>query len=60
MPPPFQVGHRFHDRPAHVAEAKPELAPGRNEIRWTALSADGHVIEGSLIIVLRAMARPGA
>ncbi|MBK6675312.1 MAG: copper resistance protein CopC [Proteobacteria bacterium] len=40
--------------------AKPELAPGRNEIRWTALSADGHVIEGSLIIVLRAMARPGA
>lgn len=39
---------------------KPELAPGRNEIRWTALSADGHVIEGSLIIVLRATARPGA
>lgn len=33
---------------------KPHLERGRNEIRWTALSQDGHVIEGSIIIVLRA------
>ena len=33
---------------------KPGLIKGRNEIRWRALSQDGHVIEGSLIIVLRA------
>jgi methionine-rich copper-binding protein CopC len=33
--------------------AKPALAPGRNEIRWRALSQDGHVVEGSIILVLR-------
>lgn len=33
--------------------AKPALAPGRNEIRWRALSEDGHVVEGSIILVLR-------
>jgi methionine-rich copper-binding protein CopC len=27
----------------------PNLAPGRNEVRWKALSDDGHVIGGSLI-----------
>lgn len=32
----------------------PPLRRGRNEVRWTALSQDGHVIEGSIIIVLRA------
>ncbi|MGH8187695.1 MAG: copper resistance CopC family protein [Steroidobacteraceae bacterium] len=26
----------------------PNLAPGRNEVLWKALSADGHVIGGSL------------
>lgn len=26
----------------------PNLAPGRNEVRWKALSDDGHVIGGSL------------
>lgn len=34
--------------------AKPDLALGRNEIRWTALSQDGHVIKGTIIIVMRA------
>jgi methionine-rich copper-binding protein CopC len=33
--------------------ANPGLALGRNEIRWTALAADGHVIKGSIIIVMR-------
>ncbi|MGE4305770.1 MAG: copper resistance protein CopC [Novosphingobium sp.] len=33
---------------------RPHLERGRNEVRWTALSQDGHVIEGSIIIVLRA------
>jgi len=37
--------------------ARPGFAPGRNEIRWAALSQDGHVIEGSVIVVLRAPAR---
>ena len=39
------------------SSAKPGLALGRNEIRWTALSLDGHVIKGSIIIVLRAPKR---
>lgn len=30
----------------------PDLHPGRNEIRWKALSSDGHVISGSLILVI--------
>lgn len=39
---------------------RPDLAPGRNEVRWKALSDDGHVIEGSVIVVLRASPSPGA
>lgn len=39
------------------SSAKPGLALGRNEIRWTALAQDGHVIKGSIIIVLRAPKR---
>jgi methionine-rich copper-binding protein CopC len=31
----------------------PSFVRGRNEIRWRALSRDGHVIEGSIIVVLR-------
>ena len=34
----------------------PQLAEGRNEVRWTALSKDGHPITGTIIIVVR----PGA
>ena len=33
--------------------ANPGLAPGRNEIQWKALSRDGHVIGGSLILVIK-------
>ena len=33
---------------------KPSLVRGRNEVRWKALSRDGHVVEGSIIVVLRA------
>jgi methionine-rich copper-binding protein CopC len=29
-----------------------ELRPGRNEIQWKALSKDGHVVSGSLIITI--------
>lgn len=36
---------------------KPGLARGRNEVRWRALSRDGHVVEGSIIVVLRGPAR---
>lgn len=36
---------------------KPPFIKGRNEIRWTALSRDGHVVTGSIIIVLRAPSR---
>ncbi|WP_033921032.1 copper resistance CopC family protein [Sphingomonas sp. 37zxx] len=35
---------------------KPGFVRGRNEIRWRALSRDGHVIEGSIIVVLHAPA----
>lgn len=31
---------------------EPGLVPGRNEIRWKALSDDGHVISGSLIYTI--------
>ena len=31
----------------------PNLGPGRNEIRWKALSSDGHVVSGSLILVIK-------
>lgn len=37
----------------------PKLGSGRNEIKWKALSKDGHPISGSIIIVIRAgLARP--
>lgn len=31
----------------------PNLATGRNELRWRALSRDGHPVEGAIIIVIR-------
>jgi copper resistance protein C len=31
----------------------PKLGSGRNEIKWKALSKDGHPIQGSIIIVIR-------
>ena len=31
----------------------PDLGPGRNEIKWKALSDDGHVISGSLIYTIK-------
>ena len=31
----------------------PQLAQGRNEVRWTALSKDGHPIKGTIIIVVK-------
>lgn len=34
--------------------ATPDMGPGRNAIHWTALAADGHVIEGTIILVVRA------
>ena len=43
--------------PAGAAEsfksAKPPLIPGRNEVRWYALSRDGHVVEGKIFVVIR-------
>jgi methionine-rich copper-binding protein CopC len=38
----------------------PALGDGRNEIAWKALSKDGHVIEGSIIIVIKPGAAPSA
>lgn len=32
---------------------EPKLGSGRNEIKWKALSKDGHPIQGSIIIVIR-------
>jgi methionine-rich copper-binding protein CopC len=48
---------RALDFAPHVAAtefvvANPELAAGRNEIRWKALSSDGHVIDGTLSFVI--------
>lgn len=38
----------------------PKLETGRNEIKWTALSKDGHPISGSIIIVIKPGATPSA
>ena len=38
---------------------EPDLGPGRNEIRWKALSDDGHVISGSLIYTIQSDAAHG-
>lgn len=35
----------------------PALAIGRNEVRWTALSQDGHVVSGTIVLTVR---DPGA
>jgi methionine-rich copper-binding protein CopC len=48
---------RLDFRPVGVATeftaATPELAVGRNEVQWRALSKDGHVVSGSIIIVVK-------
>ncbi|ADU12727.1 copper resistance CopC family protein [Asticcacaulis excentricus] len=33
--------------------ASPDLPAGRNELRWKALSPDGHVVEGVIIVNIR-------
>lgn len=38
--------------------AAPELSPGRNELRWKALSKDGHPVSGTVILVLKPAAAP--
>lgn len=40
--------------------ADPKLVNGRNEIRWKALSKDGHPIEGSIILVVKPGAAPSS
>jgi methionine-rich copper-binding protein CopC len=41
------------DSAAKFKVTDPKLGPGRAEIRWKALSKDGHVISGSLILVIQ-------
>jgi methionine-rich copper-binding protein CopC len=36
----------------------PRLEPGKNEVVWTALSADGHVIKGTIEITIKAPEDP--
>lgn len=31
----------------------PALVAGRNEIRWRALSQDGHIVDGIILIIIR-------
>lgn len=38
----------------------PKLATGRNELKWKALSKDGHPIEGSIIVVIKPGAAPSS
>lgn len=48
---------RLDFRPVGVSTeftaATPELAVGRNEVQWRALSKDGHVVSGSIILVVK-------
>jgi methionine-rich copper-binding protein CopC len=32
--------------------ADPKLVAGRNEIQWKALSKDGHVVSGSIVLTI--------
>ncbi len=41
------------DSAAKFTVDEPKLGPGRTEIRWKALSEDGHVISGTLIFVIQ-------
>lgn len=38
---------------ASFSVAAPKLASGRNEIKWHALSRDGHPISGTIILVVK-------
>jgi len=38
----------------HFSIAAPQLASGRNEIQWKALSNDGHVVSGTLVYTIQA------
>jgi copper resistance protein C len=40
--------------------ASPALVAGRNEIQWKALSKDGHVISGTLVLTIDATAKSAA
>jgi copper resistance protein C len=40
--------------------AAPALANGRNEIKWRALSRDGHPINGTIILVVKSAAAPAS
>lgn len=37
---------------------RPSLAPGRNELHWTALSQDGHVAKGVIVLTIKPPAAP--
>lgn len=41
------------DSAARFTVNEPKLGAGRTEIRWRALSKDGHVISGTLIFVIQ-------
>jgi copper resistance protein C len=43
---------------ASFTVAGPALQAGRNEIKWRALSRDGHPISGTIIIVVKPEAAP--
>jgi methionine-rich copper-binding protein CopC len=47
-----------HDSATTFRVEHPNLAVGRNELRWTALSSDGHVISGTLTYRVRAARQP--
>ena len=36
---------------------QPNLSAGRNEVKWKALSKDGHVISGTLVYVVKAKSK---
>lgn len=38
---------------ATFTASAPNLPAGRNEVRWKALSEDGHVMEGTILIIIR-------
>jgi methionine-rich copper-binding protein CopC len=40
-------------KPNSFLLAKPMLEPGSSEVKWTALSKDGHVVTGTLTFVVK-------
>lgn len=50
---PVKLEYAPKGRSATYTISAPDLPAGRNEIHWKALSPDGHVLDGTIILVIK-------